>query len=97
MRISFPLPPGSETSLEQAAVPCGVRPGAVAAAAPVGALGDPHLLERRPAVGPALAQQERRGVGAHEAAVHLQAAPVRVAGVAPAALAVVDSQTAPTE
>src|SRR6185436_16350923 len=71
-----------------------VRPGAVAATAAVGALRDPHLLEGRPAVRETLAQEEARRVRPHEAAVHLQATPVRVAGVAPAALEVVDAEPA---
>ena len=53
---------------------------------------DPHLLERRPAVRPAVAQERPRRVRAHERAVHLQPAPVRIAVVAPAALVAMDAK-----
>ena len=75
------------TGLDQAAVAGGVRPRVEAAPAPVRALGDPHLLDRRPVVRCALAAQELGAVLALEADVHLQAAVVAVAGVRPPALA----------
>ena len=49
--------------LDQAAVAGGVRPGVEAPAGAVGALGDPHLLDRRPVVGGSLAAQEIGAVG----------------------------------
>src|SRR4029450_8044475 len=94
---SFPLAraltrPGER--LDQPAGPRRVRPGPVTAAASVRAPAAPHLLERRPAVGPPAPQEFTRRIGAHEAAIHLQAAPVRVAGVAPAPLVAVDAEPA---
>src|SRR5205809_305328 len=79
------------TPLDQAAVARGVRPGVETAGA-IGALGHPHLLERRPAVRPAAPQELSRRVRAHKTAIHLQAAPVRVAQVAPASLEAVDAE-----
>src|SRR6202795_3822157 len=89
-----PLTRPDNERLEEAAVPGGVRPWAVAAPAAMRPLGDPHLLERRPAVGPAAAQEQPRGIAPHETAVHLQPAPVWIARVAPAALEVVDAEPA---
>src|SRR4029453_14645578 len=58
----------------------------------VGALGDPHLLERRPVVGRTPRAQERPAVGRLELAVHLQPAVVRSARVGPGGLGAVDAE-----
>src|SRR5436190_13491066 len=84
-----------KSRLEQPARPGGVRPGVEAAACAVSTLGDPHLLERRPVVREAATEQVVRGVALHEAAVHLQAAPVRVARVAPRAFVAMDAKPLP--
>src|ERR1051325_5167379 len=75
----------------EAAEARGIRPRRVAPPA-MRMLGDPHLLERRPVVRPASAQQQARRVRAHEAAIHLQSAPVRIARVPPAALVAMDAK-----
>src|SRR5207244_5098003 len=53
---------------------------------------DPHLLERRPAIGKAAAEQVAGRVAGHEATVHLQSAPVRIARVPPGAFVAVDTK-----
>src|SRR5439155_12618753 len=90
--LLYPRSRSSNVSAE-ATVARGVRPRPVAAAT-MRVLGHPHLLERRPAVRPAPPEQHARSVRAHEAAVHLQSAPVRVAGVAPVALEPVNAEPA---
>ena len=70
----------------------GVGPGREPARG-VGALGDDDLLGRRPGVGQTapVAPDHVAAVGAHEPAIHLQAAPVGIARVVPGGLVAVDA------
>src|SRR5436305_12809324 len=82
---------GSER-LEHAAEPGRVRPRAEAEAASPRALRRPDLLERRPVVGRSLATEQRRRVARLERDVHLEAAVVGSAAVAPRRLVAVDAE-----
>ena len=75
-----------QTLLEQAAHAGRVGPGVEAPTSAKGPFRDPHLLDGRPSVRPAAAEEVARGVVPHERAVHLEAAPVRIPGVAPGPL-----------
>src|SRR5262249_61818027 len=70
----------------------GARPGVEAAAVTVGALGAPHLLERSPAVRKTASEQITGRIAGHEAAVHLQAAPVGIPRVPPRSFVAMDTK-----
>src|SRR5207237_8431998 len=80
------------TRLQRAAEPRRRRPRAEAEAAPAGLLRHPDLLERRPVVGGALQAVEPPSVVELERDVHLEAAVVRGASVAPRGLVAVDAE-----
>ena len=61
----------------------------------MGPLCDRHLLERAPAIGQAAPEKHARGIRAHEPAVHLQASPVGISSVPPAAFVAVDAEPRP--
>src|SRR5262249_26971539 len=81
-------------TLVQAAVTCRVRPRRIAAGVR-GAHRDPDLLECAPVIRGSLVAEEPAAVGLLEREVHLEPAPVRAAGIGPAALVPVDAQPVP--
>src|SRR6476661_6147228 len=83
-----------EKELVRAAVTRRVRPGGKAPRARR-AYPDPDLLERAPVIRRALVAKEPAAVRLLEREVHLEAAPVRAAGIGPAALVVVDAVPGP--
>src|SRR5919108_2785961 len=85
------MPASLEGALDQAAEPAGVRPRVEAAAGAQRALGDPHLLDRRPPVRPPAPEEMARRVLAHERLVHLEPAPVRIPRVPPRALVALEA------
>src|SRR6476620_2610415 len=78
----------------RAAVARRVRPGGKAPCARR-AYTNPDLLERAPVIRRALVAEEPAAVRLLEREVHLEAAPVRAAGIGPAALVVVDAIPGP--
>src|SRR2546421_8349804 len=82
---------GAKNALSQAAVMRRVRPRREAARAG-GAHRNPDLLERAPVIRRPLVPQEPAAVRRLEGEIHLQAAPVRPAGIPPASLVVVDAE-----
>src|SRR4029077_12594739 len=83
-----------KNALVRAAVACGIRPRGEAAGVR-GAHGDPDLLERAPVIRRALVAEEPAAVGALERVIHLEAAPVRAAGIRPASFVAVDAHPVP--
>src|SRR3954465_8708973 len=77
---------------EQPAIPRGIRPRVEAAPGAEGSLGDPHLLERLPAIRGALRAQQPAAIVGLEAEIHLQASPIRRAAVVPGRLVAVDAE-----
>src|SRR5262249_54804897 len=80
--------------LVRAAIACGIRPRREATGVR-GTHRNPDLLERAPVIGCALVAEEPAAVGALEGVIHLEAAPVRAAGIRPAALVAVDAHPVP--
>src|SRR5207248_11361471 len=79
-------------SLNQSAIARRIRLREEPASAAIRLLRHPDLLERRPVVGSALAEQESAAVRPLQGEVHLRPAVVRGAAVVPRAFVVVDAE-----
>src|SRR5215467_4228525 len=85
------MPSEQGETLIQTAVTRRVRPRRVTAGVR-GSHRDPDLLEWAPVIGRSLVVEEPGAVGLLEGEVHLEPAPVRAAGIGPAALVTVDAE-----